>query len=336
IHKKWTMVLAADDKTIFYESKNLKEWNLLSDFGQNIGAHGGVWECPDLFPLQVQGGEETKWVLLVSINPGGPNGGSATQYFIGDFDGTNFVLDPNFKKELQEEHDFWIDFGKDNYAGVTWSNAATSDNGKYFIGWMSNWQYANEVPTETWRGAMTVARELQLIKTPKSYRLVSQPVDQLEDFRTKKYQKEDISIGGETVLTTSEKINLSSAEIRFKISEPKAGFKYVLSNQQGDSLVFGFKATDRQFYLDRGQAGKVDFSEEFAKQPSTAPRIGEGQGINGIILLDKTSVELFYNDGTTVMTEIFFPNAPFESLSIAPENQEFILDRIEVHELNFN
>ena len=92
----------------------------------------------------------------MSVNPGGPNGGSATQYFIGDFDGKKFMVDENFKDEMQKKHDFWADFGKDNYAGVTWSNISTSDGAKLFIGWMSNWQYANEVPTDTWRSAMTV------------------------------------------------------------------------------------------------------------------------------------------------------------------------------------
>jgi len=134
VHKKWIMVLAADDKTMFYGSDNLKDWDLLSDFGKDIGAHGGVWECPDFFRLQVQGSDEKKWVLLVSINPGGPNGGSATQYFIGDFDGKHFTIDENFKTELQKDHDFWVDFGKDNYAGVTWDNTATSDGGETFYG----------------------------------------------------------------------------------------------------------------------------------------------------------------------------------------------------------
>ena len=334
--KQWVMALAAGQEIKFYSSKNLKNWQALSTFGEGIGNHDGVWECPDLFPLQVQGTEETKWVLLVSINPGGPNGGSATQYFIGDFDGTYFLLDPNFEKQLKEEHDFWVDFGKDNYAGVTWSNAASKDNGRYFMGWMSNWQYANEVPTDAWRGAMTVAREVKLIKTPESYRLAFEPVEQLKGYRTKKFQKKDIAVEEEIELIGSEKIDLSKAEVKFEIPNPQAGFKYILSNREGDSLVFGYRSADHQFFVDRSQAGRGDFSEEFAKRPSEAPKVGKEEGINGTIILDKTSLELFYNDGTTVMTEIFFPNAPFESLSIAPEDEEFTLGHIEIHEFNFN
>ena len=161
---QWTMVLAAGQEIMFYASKDLKNWELLSTFGEGIGNHEGVWECPDFFPLPVKGTEETKWVLFVSINPGGPNGGSATQYFVGDFDGKTFTIDKNFQKEQAKEHNFWIDHGRDNYAGVTWSNVRTAEGGKLYIGWMSNWLYANEVPTEKWRSTSTIARELGLIK----------------------------------------------------------------------------------------------------------------------------------------------------------------------------
>jgi fructan beta-fructosidase len=140
---KWVMSLATKDRITFYSSPNLKDWKKESDFGQMLGAHGGVWECPDLFPLKLNGKEY--WVLLVSINPGGPNGGSATQYFVGHFDGKTFTPSSNQTK--------WIDYGPDNYAGVTWGNTG---NRKIFLGWMGNWFYANDVPTLKWRNAMTI------------------------------------------------------------------------------------------------------------------------------------------------------------------------------------
>ena len=337
IHKKWIMVLAADDKTMFYESKNLKEWNLLSDFGQNIGAHGGVWECPDFFPLKVQGSDEVKWVHLVSVNPGGPNGGSATQYFIGEFDGKKFTIDKNFKEQMQEKHDFWVDFGKDNYAGVTWSNIVTKDGGKFFIGWMSNWEYANKVPTIAWRSAMTAPRELKLVKTPESFRLVFEPVDQLATYKANKFLKDNIKVKEKTDLIGSKEIDLSSAEIQFDIAKlPETGVKFKLYNAQGDELLFGYDAKDKHFYIDRSHAGKTEFSEKFGESVSIAPRVTENEGLKGTILLDKTSIELFYDDGKTVMTEIFFPNAPLTSLSIAAENQEFTLDSLQIYELKFN
>lgn len=154
--KKWVMTLATKDRVTFYSSKNLKEWTKESEFGETVGAHGGVWECPDLFPLKYKG--DNVWVLMVSINPGGPNKGSATQYFTGKFDGKNFTP---FQTDTR-----WIDYGTDNYAGVTWSN--TRDR-KIFLGWMSNWQYARVVPTEKWRSAMTVPRDLNLEKIGDKY-----------------------------------------------------------------------------------------------------------------------------------------------------------------------
>ncbi|MDO6519538.1 glycoside hydrolase family 32 protein [Zobellia uliginosa] len=335
--KQWTMVLAAGQEIMFYASKDLKQWELLSTFGEGIGNHNGVWECPDFFPLPVKGTDETKWVLLVSINPGGPNSGSATQYFVGDFDGKTFKIDDTFQKELAKEHSFWVDHGRDNYAGVTWSNVTTADGGKLFIGWMSNWLYANEVPTEKWRSSNTVARELGLIKGTDTYRLVSKPVKELENYRAKKVADRAIPIRGKAVLTTTETISLSKTEINFSISElVQAKYTFSLSNKQGDSLTFGYDAKINKYFINRDKSGKTDFSPKFSDRLSTAPRTARTKEWTGKILLDKTSIELFYDDGQTVMTEIFFPHAPFETLSITSDQDNFTLDALEIHELKFN
>lgn len=338
--ERWIMVLAAGDKIMFYSSKDLKDWELLSDFGadlnREIGAHGGVWECPDFFPLQVKGSEEVKWVLFVSINPGGPNGGSATQYFIGDFDGTNFTLDNDFKEELEEHHDFWIDFGRDNYAGVSWSNIPASDGRRLYLGWMSNWQYARVVPTETWRNGMTIPRTVKLIKSTDGYRLGFDPVKELSQYRGKKYKTEAIAVSGEVKITEAKTVDLSRTEIKFNSSDVKDNsFSFRLDNSLGDVLIFGYDATKQLFYVDRSKAGITDFSEDFPGI-AEAPRTSGNTNLSATVLLDKTSIELFFDDGETVMTEIFFPNIPFETLSIVSENQGFVLDSIEVHELNFN
>lgn len=156
-HNQWLMTLATYEKTFFYSSKDLKNWDLLSDFGEFLGNHDGVWECPDFFPISINGTDTKKWVLLQSINPGHINGGSGTQYFIGDFDGKTFKLDTIFQNQLEKKEAIWLDFGRDNYAGVTWSNIPKEDGRKLFIGWMSNWEYAQQVPTKKWRSAMTTA-----------------------------------------------------------------------------------------------------------------------------------------------------------------------------------
>jgi len=167
--RRWIMTLAVLDRIHFYSSPNLKEWKKESEFGKDAGAHGGVWECPDLFPIQVEG--KTIWTLLVNLNPGGPNKGSATQYFLGSFDGHRFSP---LSTQTQ-----WLDYGPDEYAGVTWSNTG---NRRLFIGWMSNWMYANQVPTETWRSACTIPRELRLVKLGAGYKLASMPVHELSKY----------------------------------------------------------------------------------------------------------------------------------------------------------
>ena len=335
--ERWVMSLAVGDKISFYSSENLKDWKYLSDFGQDIGGHGGVWECPDLFQLPVLETDKTKWVLLVSINPGGPNGGSATQYFIGDFDGTHFIIDEEFKQSLNNEHNYWIDFGRDNYAGVIWDNATRKDGSKLMMGWMSNWDYAQEVPTETWRSAMTIAREIQLKKDDNGYRLLFSPVKELLAYRAKKYKDKDMAIKGDTKIINGEKIDLASAEINFSISNLKpTSYTFKLSNSNGDKLLFGYDHAQKTFYINRQESGKTAFSEKFANTISTAPRTSDNETLSGTILLDKTSIEIFYDNGETVMTEIFFPSAPYDNLSIGNEDDEFILDSIEVNELKFN
>jgi len=334
---KWVMVLAAGDKVMFYESKNLKEWDLLSGFGQGIGGHGGVWECPDLFKLPVIGTDESKWVLFVSINPGGPNGGSATQYFIGDFDGTTFTMDKEFEKDLKEEHDYWIDFGRDNYAGVSWSNARTKDGSILMLGWMSNWDYAQKVPTEAWRSSMTIPRKVQLQKKDSGYRLIFNPVQELSKYRGIKYKKENISIKGETKIIDADAIDLASAEIKFNISNLKETiYTFKLSNKQGNELLFGYNHIKKSFFINRQNSGRTAFSKKFSNKVSIATRTSKTNNLSGTILLDKTSIELFYDNGETVMTEIFFPNAPYTKLSIEAKNKDFILDNIEINKLNIN
>lgn len=335
--KQWVMSLAAGQEIMFYASKNLKNWHLLSSFGQGIGNHGGVWECPDLFTLPVQGTDEKKWVLFVSINPGGPNKGSATQYFIGDFNGREFIVDEGFKAEMERQHTFWVDYGRDNYAGVTWSNAATKDGGKFFIGWMSNWLYAQKVPTEKWRNASTVARELALIKDGPIYRLVASPVKALKGYRAKKVADTEILIKGTAILTTTETISLSKTEINFAISDVSTGkYTFVLSNKKGDSLAFGFDAAKNHFFTDRSQSGLTDFSDDFSNEVATAPRTATGPQLTGTILVDKTSIELFFDNGQTVMTEIFFPSEPYDTISITSDKESFVLNSLEIHELNVN
>ncbi|GGZ14263.1 hypothetical protein GCM10007049_02640 [Echinicola pacifica] len=287
---KWIMTLAVKDRISFYSSPNLIDWKHESDFQPDWAAYGGVWECPDLFTLKTTGGEE-KWVLLVSINPGGPNGGSATQYFIGDFDGGQFSAEGEKVK--------WIDYGTDNYAGVTWSNIPENDGRRLFLGWMSNWQYANIVPTTEWRSAMTLPRSLELISIADEDYLASRPVAEISNLLSQNATSNENPILLENPL----------AEIKLKASD--AGNKsIVLSNKEGESLLISMDM--EQLKIDRSKAGKVDFSEVFSAIQH-APL--EGLKVEEVTLyLDRSSIEIFINDGEMVMTTIFFPSSSFNSV----------------------
>ena len=148
------MAAALEKEMWIYSSPDLKNWTKESSFGHGYGAQEGVWECPDLMELPVRGTDRTKWVLICNINPGGPFGGSAAQYFVGDFDAKTFTCDT--KPEVTK----WMDYGKDHYAAVSWSN--TPEKRHTVIAWMSNWQYANNVPTKQFRSANTLPRDIEL------------------------------------------------------------------------------------------------------------------------------------------------------------------------------
>jgi fructan beta-fructosidase len=304
--KKWIMTLATKDRITFYSSKDLKSWVKESEFGATVGAHGGVWECPDLFTFDDNG--KKVWVLLVSINPGGPNKGSATQYFIGDFDGNKFTpLTTDVK---------WIDYGPDDYAGITWSNTG---NRKIFLGWMSNWMYANVVPTETWRNAMTIPRELKLKYVGDEMLIVSQPVPELSKIQSKPITISNVKITNSIDMATRTgkvkfpcRINLSMEEVK--------DFSLVVTNDMGEELVIGFDKKQNQYFIDRTKSGKTDFAREFAGR-HVAPRFANNSKINISLLIDVSSVELFADDGLTVMTAIFFPNKPYNKIHIkSPAN----------------
>ncbi|NNC49715.1 MAG: glycoside hydrolase family 32 protein [Flaviramulus sp.] len=334
---KWIMSLAAGKKIMFYSSLNLIDWTFESEFGNGIGAQNGVWECPDLFPITIEGTEDTKWVLLVSINPDGPNGGSATQYFIGDFDGKTFVLDESFSKQLQQQKAVWIDYGRDNYAGVTWSNIPESDGRKLFIGWMSNWDYARDVPTYTWRSSMTVARELKLKKHFTNFCLQSLPVKELFDYADKSIVEDSLSINNFNELLNMSKINLANSNIQFELKNLKEEiYKFLFFNEVGDTLKLGLDNKTNEFFINRKKSGEVNFSEKFADTISIAKITNSLNELSVQILLDKTSVEVFYNEGEIVMTELFFPRAPLSMFTISSIDKTFKIENMNIQEFNFN
>jgi fructan beta-fructosidase len=312
--KKWIMTLATLDRITFYSSPDLKNWKKESEFGKDTGAHGGVWECPDLFSLTDESGKEV-WVLIVNLNPGGPNMGSATQYFTGSFDGKNFTSSSAKIK--------WLDYGPDEYAGITWSNTG---NRKIFLGWMSNWMYANVVPTTKWRNAMTIPRELQLKTIGEDVLIASKPVAELNAIQMKPTVAENVKLSEEYNLSEKTEPVPIPCRINLHMDEVK-DFSLVLSNETGNEVVIGFDKNANRYFIDRTKSGKTDFKKEFAVG-HVAPRFVNSDKMDITLIIDVSSVELFADDGLTVMTSIFFPDKPFNKIYIK-KAENVSINRIE-------
>lgn len=298
--RQWIMTLAAKDHVAFYASPDLKHWALAGEFGRDRGAHGGVWECPDLFPLTGHG--QSSWVLIVNINPGGPNGGSATQYFLGSFDGTTFTPSTAGTR--------WLDYGPDEYAGVTWSNTGAR---RIFLGWMSNWLYGQAVPTSPWRSANTLPRELGLQKLGDSIYLTSEPVKELAALDLVTAPPHPATLPHTATLPELYRLDL--------VTTQPASFSMTFSNDTGDSTVIGYDRQAHQYYIDRRHSGISDFSTAFDGK-FTAPRIPDSnpataaEKINLILYADASSFELFADGGLTTMTALVFPSKPYTKLDI--------------------
>lgn len=490
---QWVMVLAMGDRVRIYNSKNLKAWAVASEFGPNVGSEGRPWECPDLFELPIEGTTNSKWVMLVSLGRGGANGGSATQYFIGDFDGKTFTLDPalaasyaevpsvvpkgvvfenfendysnwtatgtafgnapakgalvgqqniegvegsalvnsfkngdkttgkltsksftikqnyiNFKigggshqaktcinlvidnevvrsktgadreslkwaawdvRELKgktasitivDAHDagwghinvdqivfadepakparhqtLWVDYGRDNYAGVTFSDIPQEDDRRIFMGWMSNWQYAQIVPTYDWRSAMTLPRTLTLYHTDSGLRLSSKVVKEMKQLRSgETYILDNQTIEKTIDLTSTLNFNPAMMEVQLNFSVSKgATFGIMCSNSKGETYKLCYNDATQQFVSDRTQSGKVNFSDVFAAQLHTAPRATTGKTIAMHLFFDVASIELFADNGTSVLTDIFFPNEDFNQISLFVENGTATIEKGLFYEL---
>jgi fructan beta-fructosidase len=312
--KKWIMTLATLDHITFYSSPDLKNWTKESVFGKEVGAHGGVWECPDLFPLDYNG--QKIWILVVNLNPGGPNGGSATQYFTGQFDGNKFIP---YQTDTR-----WIDYGPDEYAGITWAN--TGDR-KIFLGWMSNWQYAKVVPTDPWRSAMTVPRDLSIQKVGDKFLVASKPVSELGTIAQKPVTLENIDA---TNYNLTEKTGKISGPARLQVTSDKIeNFSFTFSNAMGEKVVVGYDKTTNNYFIDRTNSGKIDFEKGFAAR-HTAPRFSDKNNVDLILILDNASIELFADNGLSVMTEIFFPNQIYSDIQIQSP------DHFSIKSLQFN
>jgi levanase/fructan beta-fructosidase len=277
--KKWIVVLAVGQEVQFYSSSNLKEWKYESSFGREYGNHDGVWECPDMLCF------DNKWVLLLNINPGGPFGGSATQYFVGTFDGHKFVC------EDEPSETKWMDYGKDHYATVTFHNAP--EGRIVAMPWMSNWQYANQVPTMQFRSANGLPRDLGLKTVNGETYLTSSPSKELSAIRGKKVKQPT-----------------EACEI---VVDMKGSSDITLSNTKGEKVTMRYDAQKQTFTMDRNKSGDVSFSEAFPCV-TTAPTYGNIRQLR--IFIDRCSIEAFDNEGKMAMTNLVFPSEPYNMVKV--------------------
>ena len=321
--KHWVMMLAVGQEMQIYSSANLKDWKYESSFGAKQGAHGGVWECPDLVELPVEGTKEKRWVLICNINPGGPFGGSATQYFVGTFDGKKFTNQYPTKTK-------WMDYGKDHYATVTFSNAP---GGRCVaMGWMSNWQYAAIVPTKQYRSANTIARDLSLYRQGGDLLLRCAPSKEIEAARQAKNSLKKFDVKDAYSIENLLDGNEGAYEIELEIKNNGAEkMVFTLQNAKGESVLMYYDVATRQFVMDRSDSGETSFSRDFpAMTVAPTPDVND---VKLRLFVDRSSIEAFGDGGKFVMTNLVFPSEPYNSMKFESVRGSFTVKEMNVYKL---
>ena len=325
---RWNLLLASalDHEMLIFSSPDMKQWTLESTFGHGYGGQDGVWECPDLFRLPVDGTKKEKWVLICNINPGGPFGGSAAQYFIGDFDGKTFKCD-NGVNETR-----WMDYGKDHYAAVTWSDAPR--NRRVSIAWMSNWQYANEVPTVQFRSANSLPRELGLFRGDDGdIYLKSVPVEEVKTLRGTAITHDGTNLTENPVSFSLPKENNSIAEIELSYSAKNAdALVFELTNEKGEKVTMRYDSRKKTFSMDRQHSGLTKFSRHFPTATVAPTRSNKTAGTLRLFI-DRCSIEAFDGEGRFAMTNLVFPTSPYTTLNVYAEGGKGRLDKLAIYPL---
>jgi len=324
----WILVAveAQHQKVVLYRSEDLKSWDFLSEFGP-ANADTGEWECPDLFPLPVDGDpNNTRWVLIVNVNPGAVAGGSGGQYFVGHFDGVRFVPDagsvaaPTGVSSLDASASdtalrqcLWLDWGRDCYASVSFSEAP--DGRRIIIGWMNNWDYANELPTAPWRSSMTLAREVRLITVNGAPRLAQQPVLARPQEGAGLAAAQLMDLGPHELNGTALRLPDAvpgAAQVIETVISPGGAARIDLrifgSSQATHGAVLSYDTARAQLSLDRRHSGDTGFHTKFPSVES-APLVLKDGVLKLQIVVDHCSVEVFAQGGTVVLTDLVFPDA---------------------------
>lgn len=325
----WVMALAAGNIILFYNSADLINWEISGGFGITEGATCGVWETPDLFELPVDEGAERYWVLTVGIQNCAPAQGSGTQYFVGEFDGYDFV-NGNDKQTV-----LWADYGADFYAAQSWSDGA--DDRRIMIGWMNNWRYAQEIPLgytngNAWRGQMTVPREMGLTRTTDGIRLTQNPISEIELLRGEMYQFKDIEVSSTGDFETGVEMIQGEIVAEFQIDNvnqvDQIGVK-VRTGKDEETLI-GYAPKASKVFVTRTASGQTEFSERFTAGAS-ALYTPDGNKVRLQILVDRESVEIFVGDGHITLTELIFPDLQSQGISLFASNGSGLANSLTIY-----
>lgn len=352
--KKWYMIVSADKNMRFYSSDDMKEWTYLSQFGEGYGVQPNQFECPDFIQLPVDGDtSRMKWVMIVNINPGCMFGGSATEYFIGDFDGKEFTCDT--KREVTK----WLDYGKDHYATVCFSNTAGRT---IAVPWMSNWQYANITPIRQYRGANALPRELSLYTKDGEIYVAADAVKETESLRQKTRKVENLSVKGEYQVEHLTDGVKSGVELEMDITPASAqtvGFD--LMNSKGEKARIYLDMKTGRIVMDRTESGitdlpkwgnnkgnydvhvketdehrktlSVNYQNDFALGTWAPLSLCEGRTYHLHVFVDKCSVEIFVDGGRIAMTNLVFPTEVYDSLRFFTEGGEAQVENLTIYQL---
>lgn len=316
----WVMVVSVDNRVRFYTSPDLKTWQMASEFGADQGSHAAVWECPDLFELPVEGSKETRWVLALSIGNNKTTRGSTAQYFVGSFDGRTF------KNENEPSKVLWTDHGKDFYAAVSYSDILQTDGRRIYVGWMSNWRYPFSMPTDPWKGNMSLPRELKLRDIPgEGLRLVQQPVQELEALRGQavKVGTQHLEPGKNPLVGLRG--NSYELDTEFTVQE-KAEFAFKLRKGGDQETIVSYNSDNSTLTIDRTKSGDSSFEAGFAETIEAPLRAVNGK-IKLRIYVDESTLEVFGADGETVVSSILFPAATSNGLELYVKKGNVTLDQ---------
>ncbi|WP_157627049.1 glycoside hydrolase family 32 protein [Spirosoma luteum] len=319
--QKWLMAVIkpTDHQVAFYDSKNLKDWKLLSLFGPQ-GDTTRVWECPSIVqvPIENEPGK-SKWVVFVSAGHPQKNY-LGMQYFVGNFDGKTFTLDNENPKPIAPAVSNPVDWGKDYYAAIPFNDLPGTQKNPVMIGWLNDWEYANKIPTATFRGAMSLPRQIALRRTPDGLVLVQTPIAGVASLRGTKKEQQNLTLTSQSQTLEKSLDNVYELEVEISPGTAKTvGIRLAKNGSDGpgdeETII---RYVNGKLELDRRKSGNVAFSDRFPSV-ETAPLKPQNNLVKLRIFVDRSVVTVFANDGERVITDYIFPTKATGAIDLFAE-----------------